>query len=305
MRNTGRRDILKTLGLITVGSLMPVLSSSTFAIQPMKRKIYKGNEEISCIGLGTWQTFDVGENSSARDPLREVLRTLVTNGASVVDSSPMYGSSEKVVGDLSTVENLNEKLFMATKVWTTGKQEGIRQMENSFSLLRRRKMDLMQIHNLVDWKTHLKTLREWKESGKIRYIGLTHYTDSAHPTLESIIKAEPIDFIQINYSLRDRNAEKSLLPTAREKEVAVLINRPFEEGALFNLVKGKALPEWAAAFDCNSWGQFFLKFILANQAVTCVIPGTSKPKHLLDNLEAGQGKLPDEKQREQMIRFFN
>jgi diketogulonate reductase-like aldo/keto reductase len=222
-----------------------------------------------------------------------------------VDSSPMYGSSEKVVGDLSTLENLNEKLFMATKVWTTGKQEGIRQMENSFSLLRRRKMDLMQIHNLVDWKTHIKTLREWKESGKIRYIGLTHYTDSAHPTLESIITAEPIDFIQINYSLRDRNAEKSLLPTAREKEVAVLINRPFEEGALFNLVKGKALPEWAASFDCNSWGQFFLKFILANQAVTCVIPGTSKPKHLLDNLEAGQGKLPDEKQREQMIRFFN
>jgi diketogulonate reductase-like aldo/keto reductase len=305
MRNTGRRDILKTVGLVTLGSMMPVLSSSSFAIQPMKRKIYKGNEEISCIGLGTWQTFDVGESSSARDPLREVLRTLVTNGASVVDSSPMYGSSEKVVGDLSTLENLNEKLFMATKVWTTGKQEGIRQMENSFSLLRRRKMDLMQIHNLVDWKTHIKTLREWKESGKIRYIGLTHYTDSAHPTLESIIKAEPIDFIQINYSLRDRNAEKSLLPTAREKEVAVLINRPFEEGALFNLVKGKALPEWVAAFDCKSWGQFFLKFILANQAVTCVIPGTSKPKHLLDNLEAGQGKLPDAKQREQMIRFFN
>lgn len=174
-------------------------------------------------------------------------------------------------------------------------------MENSFRLLKRKQMDLMQVHNLVDYKTHLKTLREWKDTGKIRYIGLTHYTESAHSTLESIINTEPVDFIQINYSLRSRNAEKSLLPTARDRQVAVLINRPFEEGSLFSLVKGKELPPWAAEFDCSSWGQFFLKFILANQAVTCVIPGTSKAKHLIDNLSAGSGKLPNEKQRNQMI----
>jgi diketogulonate reductase-like aldo/keto reductase len=297
-----RRETLKRIGLLTAASMLPSIPS--FSEDPMKRKIPNGNEEISCIGLGTWQTFDVGENPTEHQPLREVLRTLVSTDASVVDSSPMYGNSEKVVGDLSVSEKLNEKLFMATKVWTTGKSEGIRQMENSFRLLRRNRMDLMQIHNLVDYKTHLKTLRAWKESGKVRYIGLTHYTDSAHATLESIIKEEPIDFIQVNYSLRDRNAEKSLLPLARDRQIAVLINRPFEEGALFNLVKGKELPSWAAAFDCQSWGQFFLKFILANPAVTCVIPGTSKPKHLLDNLSAGEGRFPDEKERTQMISLF-
>lgn len=297
-----RRKILRTLSGIGLASLF---SGWTFNFQqPMKRKIYKGNEEISCVGLGTWQTFDVGSSESERAPLREVLQTLVSNGASVVDSSPMYGESEEVVGDLSTEEKLNDKLFMATKVWTTGKEEGIRQMENSFRLLKRKQMDLMQIHNLVDYKTHLKTLRDWKEAGKIKYIGLTHYTESAHATLESIIKTEPVDFIQINYSLRSRNAEKSLLPTAHDRQVAVLINRPFEEGALFSLVKGKELPAWAADFDCKTWGQFFLKFILANQAVTCVIPGTSKAKHLLDNLAAGSGKLPDEKQLKQMIGLF-
>jgi diketogulonate reductase-like aldo/keto reductase len=303
MRNLSRRDLLKNIALITAGAIQPAFSS--LFPEPMKRKIYKGNEEIACVGLGTWQTFDVGEDSRERDALRQVLQTLVSNGASLVDSSPMYGSSEKVVGDLSASENLNEKLFMATKVWTTGTSEGIRQMENSFKLLRRNRMDLMQIHNFVDYKTHLKTLRNWKESGKIRYIGLTHYSDSAHSTLESIIKHEPIDFIQINYSLRDRNAEKSLLPTARDKQVAVLINRPFEEGALFALVKGKKLPPWATEFNCQSWGQFFLKFILANRAVTCVIPGTSKSKHLADNLMAGEGKLPDEKHRKQMIELFS
>jgi diketogulonate reductase-like aldo/keto reductase len=303
MRNLNRRDLLKRLGLITAGSVLPAFTP-VFP-EPMKRKIHKGNEEIACVGLGTWQTFDVGEDASEREALRQVLQTLISHGASVVDSSPMYGSSEKVVGDLSTSEKLNEKLFIATKVWTTGVDEGIQQMENSFKVLRRKTIDLMQIHNLVDYKTHLKTLRKWKESGKIRYIGLTHYSDSAHSTLESIMKQEPIDFIQINYSLRDRNAEKSLLPTAHDKQVAVLINRPFEEGALFDLVKGKPLPPWATEFNCQSWGQFFLKFILANPAVTCVIPGTSKSKHLADNLMAGEGKLPDQKHRKQMIELFS
>ena len=302
MTTLSRRHILKQIGLLGIASVFPALNQRS--IEPMKRKILKGNEEIACVGLGTWQTFDVGNDPAQLSILREVLTTLISSGATVVDSSPMYGNSEKVVGDLSEAAAVNDKLFMATKVWTTGKDEGIRQMENSFRLLRRKQMDLMQVHNLVDYKTHLKTLRGWKDSGKIRYIGLTHYTESAHATLEQIIKTEPVDFLQINYSLRNRNAEKSLLPTAREKGVSVLINRPFEEGALFDAVKGKVLPAWAAEFDCTSWGQFFLKFILSNPAVTCVIPGTSKPKHLVDNLSAGQGKMPTEKQISQMVQLF-
>ena len=302
MITLSRRQILKQIGLLGIAAAFPGFTQQS--IKPMKRKILKGNEEIACIGLGTWQTFDVGDDPTQLSTLREVLTTLISSGASVVDSSPMYGNSERVVGDLSDAAALNDKLFMATKVWTTGKEEGIRQMENSLRLLRRKQMDLMQVHNLVDYKTHLKTLRAWKDAGKIRYIGLTHYTESAHATLEQIIKTEPVDFIQINYSLRNRNAEKSLLPTARDKGVSVLINRPFEEGALFDAAKGRALPGWAAEFDCASWGQFFLKFILANPSVTCVIPGTSKPKHLVDNLSAGQGKMPTEKHVSQMIQLF-
>jgi aryl-alcohol dehydrogenase-like predicted oxidoreductase len=190
-------------------------------------------------------------------------------------------------------------------VWTNGKENGIRQMNDSFRFLRREKIDLMQIHNLTDWETHLKTLREWKENGKIKYIGLTHYTDSAHERLASIIEKENVDFIQVNYNLLDRHAEKKLLPLAQDKNVAVLINQPFESGSLFQKVKGRELPAWAKDFDCNSWGQFFLKFILSNPAVTCVIPGTSKPHHMLDNLGAGFGKLPTESQRAQMVKLLD
>lgn len=213
----------------------------------------------------------------------------------------MYGKSEEVVGKLSSELGLNDKLFMATKVWTTGEAAGIRQMNESFALLQRKQIDLMQIHNLVDWQVHLKTLRQWKAEGRLRYIGLTHYVDSSHDTLAAIIRQNPVDFIQINYNLLDTHAEQKLLPLAKDLNVGVLINRPFEEGALFERVKGKSLPAWAADFDCASWGQFFLKFILSHPAVTCVIPGTSKLKHLLDNLGAGQGKLPDTAVRQKMI----
>lgn len=267
----------------------------------LKRNIGSTGEQLPCVGLGTWQTFDVGTNEAERKALREVLTGLVNGGATVIDSSPMYGTSEAVVGDLSDDLKLNDKLFIATKVWTSGRQAGIEQMENSFKLLRRKKIDLMQVHNLVDWQIHLKTLREWKEEGKIRYIGLTHYSDSVHETLRTIIDKTPIDFIQINYSMNSRNAEKSLLPAARDKGVAVLINRPFDEGALFQKVKGKPLPGYAAEFDCTSWGSFFLKYILAHQAVTCVIPGTSKIRHLQDNLSAGVGKLPDSSHLKKML----
>jgi len=271
----------------------------------LKRPILSTAEMLPAVGLGTWQTFDVGSGAAERDPLKAVLKTLVEKGGSVVDSSPMYGQSEKVVGELSTELGLNNKLFIATKVWTAGEQEGIAQMDHSFNLLQRKTIDLMQVHNLVDWQTHLKTLRAWKEEGRVRYIGITHYTESAYNAMEQIMQREPIDFIQINYSLMSLKAEDRLFPLAQEKKISVLVNQPFEEGALFQRVKGKVPPQWAGEFNCHSWGQFFLKFILSHPAVTCVIPGTSKLQHMLDNLSAGLGPLPSEKQREEMVKFIN
>ena len=298
-----RRTYLHSLSAL---GLLPLISGwSPIEAEILQRSIPSSNEKIPVIGLGTWQTFDASENESERAPLRLVLKTLVENGGTVVDSSPMYGNSERVVGDLSGELDINNKLFVATKVWTTGKESGVRQMNNSFALLKRKKIDLMQIHNLVDWEVHYKTLRQWKEEGKIRYIGITHYTESAYGSIEQILKSTALDFLQINYSMLSRRAEERLFPLAQEKKVAVIINQPFEEGALFSRVKGKTLPVWAKEFDCSSWGQFFLKFILAQPAVTCVIPGTSKPHHMLDNLHAGIGKLPSESQRKQMLTLVN
>lgn len=285
-----RRTCLQSLSAL---GLLPLTSAWLGMDVPiLKRSIPSANEKIPVVGLGTWQTFDAGDDEAERAPLKEVLKTLVEKGGSVVDSSPMYGSSEKVVGDLSTALNLNDKLFIATKVWTSGEQAGINQMNNSFALLKRKTIDLMQIHNLVDWQTHIKTLRDWKAQGKIRYIGITHYTESAYATIEQILKTTPVDFLQINYSILSRQAADRLFPLAQEKKIAIIINQPFEEGELFKRVKGKTLPEWAKEFDCHSWAQFFLKFILAQPAVTCVIPGTSKPQHIADNLGAAFGKLP-------------
>jgi diketogulonate reductase-like aldo/keto reductase len=298
-----RRYFLQTLSAL---GLVPLTSGWISMIDTiLKRSIPSTLEKLPAVGLGTWQTFDVGQNEDDRTPLRAVLQTLIDKGGSVVDSSPMYGNSEKVVGDLSAALGLNNKLFIATKVWTRGEQEGIKQMNNSFALLQRQKIDLMQIHNLMDWQIHLKTLREWKEQGKIRYIGITHYTESAYASIEEILKNTPVDFLQINYSMLSRRAEERLFPLAQEKKVAVIINQPFEEGALFDRVKGKTVPEWAKEFDCNSWGQFFLKFILSQTAITCVIPGTSKPHHMLDNLGAAFGKLPTEKHRDQMLKLMS
>lgn len=292
-----RRDSLQRLSSL---ALLPLLGFREIQATPLMKRVIPGTKEsIPVVGLGTWQTFDVP--SDQFDPLREVLKKLVEMGGSVVDSSPMYGQSEAVVGSLSTELNLNKDLFMATKVWTSGEAGGIKQMNESFNLLKRKQMDLMQIHNLVDWQIHIKTLRKWKEEGKIRYIGLTHYTDASHETLAAIIKNNPIDFIQVNFNLRERHAAESLLPLAKDLNVGVLINRPFEEGKLFDRVKGKTLPAWATEFDCTSWGQFFLKYILSHPSVTCVIPGTSKVRHLVDNLGAGMGKLPDEAMRVKMV----
>jgi diketogulonate reductase-like aldo/keto reductase len=297
-----RRDCLhhlKAFGILSAGNNWMNTTENI-----LRRPIHSTGETIPVVGLGTWQTFDASESATELEPLKEVLTTLVSKGGSVVDSSPMYGRSEEVVGDLSTELKLNDKLFLATKVWTNGKENGIRQMNDSLRLMRRNKLELMQIHNLTDWQTHIKTLRSWKESGKIKYLGLTHYTDSAHERLASIIETEKVDFIQINFNLLERNAEKKLLPLAREKNVSVLVNQPFQSGALFQKVREKKVPAWANEFDCNSWGQFFLKYILSNPAVTCAIPGTSKPHHMLDNIVAGFGKLPTEKQRQEMVRVI-
>jgi len=265
--------------------------------------LYAGNafpqQEMNLpkIGLGTWQTFDVGGDAAARAPLREVLKLLDGN---VVDSSPMYGTSETVAGDLIAALGVRPKLFIATKVWTQGREQGIRQMETSFKRLRVQQMDLLQVHNLVDVSVHSKTLREMKTSGKVRYIGITHYTASAYGAVERELKANPWDFLQINYSLGEREAEKRILPLARERKVAVIINRPFQEGGLFRKTRGKALPAWAAELGIASWAQYFLKWIVSHPAVTCAIPGTGRPDHMSDNLAAGRGAMPDARARQRM-----
>jgi len=265
------------------------------------RVLPQGKMNLPKIGLGTWQTFDVGNDAAARVPLRELLKLLDGN---VVDSSPMYGSSETVAGDLIAELGLRSKLFIATKVWTSGRAEGLRQIETSFKRLRVEVMDLMQIHNLVDVATHTKTLLEMKNQKKVRYIGITHYTSSAYVEVERWLKAEPYDFLQINYSLGERDAENRILPLAKEKGVKVIINRPFAEGALFRRTKGKALPAWAAELGIASWAQYFLKWIVSHPAVTCAIPGTSRPDHMKDNLAAGQGPMPSADQRKRMAEYF-
>jgi diketogulonate reductase-like aldo/keto reductase len=268
-----------------------------------KRPIPSSGELLPLIGLGTWAQFDVDSSGAQREELTRVLRCMDENGASLIDSSPMYGKAETTVGDLCA--NLQpDNYFYATKVWTSGKEEGVRQMKDSMRKMKRKAMDLMQVHNLIDYKTHLKTLREWKEKGMVRYIGITHYLPSAHAELERIIKNESIDFVQLNYSIRVKDAEKSLLNCAMDKGVAVLVNEPLEKGSLFSLVKGKPLPDWALAYDIHNWVQFFLKYILAHPAVNCVISGTSDPQHMLLNISAGQGSLPDEQGRKKMIQFL-
>ncbi len=290
-----RRGVLR---LMAAAAALPAGAGA--APQMLSRPIPASGEPIPVVGLGTWRVFDVGGAPAERAPLRDVLKNLVELGGRVVDSSPMYGAAESVVGDLAGELALTDKLFLATKVWTSGRDAGVAQMEQSLKRLRARRLDLIQIHNLLDWRTHLKTLREWKAAGRIRYLGVTHYTASAYDELERVLRAETLDFVQVNYSLGEREAERRILPLARDRGVAVLANRPFAEGGLFHRVRAQAVPSWAAEFDCESWAQFFLKWILAEPAVTCVIPGTSRPEHLVDNLKAAVGRLPDAAMRDRM-----
>jgi len=266
----------------------------------LQRPIPSSGEAIPAIGLGTWRTFDVGSGADVRAPLKDVLQKFVELGGRVLDSSPMYGTAESVAGDLAGGAHLTDKLFWATKVWTSGAAAGVTQMEQSLARLRVKRLDLMQIHNLLDWRTHLKTLREWKTAGRVRYIGVTHYTAGAYDELERVLRAEPLDFVQVNYSIGEREAERRILPLARERGVAVLVNRPFTEGGLFQRVRSTPLPAWAAELGCESWAQLFLKWILAHPAVTCVIPATSRVAHLVDNMKAGVGPLPEAAARERM-----
>jgi len=284
------------------------LVNSTNAITAgglIERAIPSTGERLPAIGVGTWQTFDVGPDAAARRALKEVLVAFAKAGGRVVDSSPMYGSSESVTGDLVAELGLAPNLFFATKVWTSGRDEGLRQMETSFSRLRVQRMDLMQVHNLVDTAVHTKTLQDWKARGRIRYLGITHYTSSAYAEVERWLRTGNYDFLQINYSLGERESAERLLPLAQEKKVAVIANRPFGEGALFSRVRGKALPEWAREIGAATWAQFFLKWIISHPAITCAIPGTGKPGHMLDNLAAGTGALPDAAMRAKMSAYFD
>ncbi len=267
----------------------------------IERKIPSSSKTLPIVGLGTWQSFDAGADVELRKQLATVLNEMHNKGGQVIDSSPMYGSSEEVVGDLTSKLDFQESFFYATKVWTTGKKAGLEQINSSMQRMGRKSMDLLQIHNLVDWQTHLSTLKNMKESGFIAYWGITHYSDSAHSKLAEIIKKEKPDFAQFNLSMAERNAEQFLLKTAQDNGTAVIINRPFAGGSLFRSVKGKELPTWAKELDIYSWAQFFLKYILGNEAVTCTIPGTSKPHHVIDNMGAGFSRLPNEKEREKML----
>jgi diketogulonate reductase-like aldo/keto reductase len=271
----------------------------------IKRTIPDEDEQLPVIGLGTWQTFDVGPTEAERAPLREVLKRFHALGGRVIDTSPMYARAEAVVGELTTELGINESLFLATKVWTQGESAGIHQIEASLYNLKRQRLDLVQVHNLLDVDTHFDTLEEWQERGLIRYRGITHYTASAYAEVEENLDEDDIEFVQINYSLLERQAELRILPEAADEEIGVIINRPFAGGAALDKVKGKPLPDWAAEFDCRTWPQFLLKFIIAHPAVTCVIPATSDLAHLEDNMAAGKGKLPDAAMRERMARYFD
>jgi diketogulonate reductase-like aldo/keto reductase len=272
----------------------------------LTRQIPSTGEAIPVIGLGTWRAFDVGTDEATRWPLREALRLFLDTGGRVIDSSPMYGRAEGVVGDLLAELPGHKRPFLATKVWTTGRERGIEQMRHSAQLLQTEVIDLMQIHNLVDWRTHLASLRRMKDDGHIRYIGITHYTTGALPELARILASEPaIDFVQLGYSLATRAAETEILPIAAARGVAVIANQPLERGDLFRRVRGRPLPDWVSDFDCTSWAQLFLKYVLAEPTVTCVIPATGNPEHLKDNLAARFGRLPDPRQRQQIRELWD
>lgn len=300
-----RRQLLKS-ALALYASTYLTQSNSILAATP--EKIEKGipstGESLPVIGLGTSRTFDVSDKNRQLE-LLPVFKAFFEQGGSLVDSSPMYGAAEEVIGVLLKALPHNPTLFSATKVWTVGEEEGVNQMLKSMAYWGRNKIDLMQIHNLKDWKTHLKTLRDWKEQGKVRYIGITTSHNRFHEELSEIMRKEPLDFVQFSYNIQNRTSEKSLMPIAFDRGIAVIVNRAFQRGELFRKVKGRKVPEWASEFGIESWGQFFLKYVVSHPVVTCVIPATTKVKHINDNMQAGYGLLPDALMREKMADYMD
>ena len=271
----------------------------------LTRTIPSSGETLPVLGIGTWERFDVDLKSAKRADLKQVLADLRAAGGRLIDSSPMYGKAEGVVGDLLAELPAEPRYFLATKVWTRGAKEGEAQMQRSMQLMRTQCMDLMQVHNLLDWRAHLGTMNAWKEQGRIRYLGITHYTPSAHAELESVMRAAPWDFVQLDYSLEDRAAEDRLLPLAAQRGIAVIVNRPFGGGGLIRRLRGRPLPPIAAELGCDSWVALLLKFILAHPAITCAIPGTGDPAHMRDILQAGEGVLPDAAQCQRMAALLD
>jgi diketogulonate reductase-like aldo/keto reductase len=290
--------------LVALGAMMNTTSSPTDDSVLLQRTIPSSGEALPVIGLGTYRAFDVGNTPDERAALTDVLRAMSVAGGKLIDSSPMYGNAETRIGEIAAAAGVHDKLFYATKVWTNGKEAGIRQMEESLRKMRVTTMDLMQIHNLVDWRTHTATLQAWQAQGRVRYLGITHYHAGAYGDLEKLLKTKVYDFVQLNYSLAERDAETRVLPLAQALGIAVIVNRPFAQANLFHRVAGHAVPDWAAEFDCTSWAQFFLKYILAHPAITCVIPATGKARHMQDNLGAGRGRLPKPEQRRRMEAWF-
>jgi diketogulonate reductase-like aldo/keto reductase len=298
-----KRRLLLQAGAATL--LAPVTESSAAPAGLITRAIPRSGERLPAIGLGTYQVFDLPQTQLAGTELQTVLKRFVELGGAVVDSSPMYGHAEATTGILSGALNVRKSLFLATKVWTSGRDAGIRQMEDSFRLMQTGTIDLMQVHNLLDLKVHLPVLREWKKTGRIRYLGITHYHAGAHAEVEKLVKTGDFDFVQINYSMDEPEAEARLLPACADSGTATLINRPFSQAGLFGRVRGKPLPPWCADMDCSSWAQFFLKWIISNPAVTCAIPGTGRVAHIEDNMAACTGRLPDAALRKKMTAYFS
>lgn len=301
-----RRQLLSRSALLaTVAALGPLLPLLARGAEPLRqRAIPATGEMLPVIGLGTSRTHDVQLDDDEMRTLLQVLRVLVEGGARVIDTAPSYGNADRVLGELVQRGDVRRQVFLASKVSATGRERGVAQIEKSFEALQTGVIDLIQVHNLQDTRTQLQLLRTLKEQGRIRYIGVTHYVESAHDRLLEVLKQEPVDFVQFNYSVSERNAERRLLPYCAEHGIATLINRPFTRGNLLSRVKGKPLPGWAADIDAGSWAQLLLKFILAEPAVTTVIPATSNPRYMADNLMAGQGRLPDARQREMIVEAF-
>ena len=301
-----RRQLLQiSAGLLISQALgLRAEASASPTLRLIQRAIPSSGELLPVMGMGTSGTFDTEGDPASLATLQEVLQAFFDGGGTVIDSSPMYGNSESRVGDVLRALPQRPKLFAATKVWTTGRQQGIAQIKESARRMNVERFDLIAVHNLQDWKTHLETLKNWKAEGKVRYIGITTSHGRDHAEFLQVMRTQPLDFVQFSYNIADRAAERELLPVAAERGIATMINRPYQRGALFTHSRGKELPALAAELDCSSWGQFYLKYILGHPAVTCIIPATASVRHMVDNMRANFGRLPDARQRAEMLRLF-